>query len=836
MYFQIVVNITQINGIFDYHVPEELQESIRPGCLVEVPFGKQLVQGIVLQETEMPQVQETRPIHSLLDSEPVVTQAQMTLAQALAEKNLDTTAQFLSLMIPPGVRKQADTLFTLNPDKDSSDLKLSPLQQKILERIRTKGGKEGLRGRQLDAHFRNVDWKVSMRSLVRQELVFSRAVLPPPSVQPKMVHTAQLSCTPAEVEKVFNKVGRQQALERRQKILNFLKNEPWPVEVSWVYAVSGGNLQDLKQLAKMGLVTLGEAEFWRDPLENIEWVPQEEPQLTEGQKNVWLPLQESIRDKNLESPFVLLGVTGSGKTEIYMQAVKEVISQGKQAIILVPEIALTPQTVKRFMARFPGQVGLVHSKLSEGERYDTWRRARQGELSVIVGPRSALFTPLPDPGLIVIDECHDDSYYQNDFPPTYDALETAVLYGQITQSCVILGSATPPVSLLFKARRLGWPVLELPKRIMAHQEAFLQQMKTLGVKNLPEKPEKGHLELPAVQIVDMRQELKAGNHSIFSRSLTQSIAQVLDAQQQAILFLNRRGKATYVFCRDCGHSLRCPRCDLPLTYHTSGQEGVLICHTCNYRRKMPKKCPNCGSARIRQFGTGTEKVESELQKAFPDARILRWDAGTTGSKGAHEIILSHFANHRADILIGTQMLAKGLDLPLVTLVGVILADVGLNLPDYRAGERVFQLLTQVAGRAGRSPLGGKVILQTFDPSNYAIQAAAGHDYQGFYDLEIKKRQEIAYPPFSTLVRLEFRHQDPRLASETAKKMARQVEHWISEGAFTSTRIIGPVPCFFSRQMGKYRWQIILSGPDPLQVLRGKNLGEWKTEVNPPSLL
>ena len=836
MYFQIVVNITQINGIFDYHVPEELAGKIRPGCLVEVPFGKQLVQGIVLQEIEMPQVQETKPIHALLDPEPVVTEAQMEFAHVLAEKNLDTTAQFLSLMIPTGVRKQADTLYSLNPDKNPEEMSLSPLQQQIIQRIQTKGGKDGLRGRQLETHFRNVNWKVAMRSLTRQGLVSARAILPPPSVQPKMVHTVQLSSTPAEIKKVFDKVGRQKALERRQKILNFLQNEPWPVEVSWVYAVSGGNLQDLKQLANMGLVTLGEAEFWRDPLENMEWVPQEEPQLTEGQEKVWEPLQKAIQGNNLETPFVLLGVTGSGKTEIYMQAVKEVISQGRQAVILVPEIALTPQTVKRFMSRFPGQVGLIHSKLSEGERYDTWRKARQGELAVIVGPRSALFTPLPDPGLIVVDECHDDSYYQNDFPPTYDALEAAVLYGQITQSCVILGSATPPVSLLFKARRQGWPVLELPKRIMAHQEAIRQQMKTLGYQNLPETQEKGHLDLPAVQVVDMRQELKAGNTSIFSRSLTESIKTVLHADQQAILFLNRRGKATYVFCRDCGHSLRCPRCDLPLTYHISGQEGVLICHTCNYRRKMPKKCPECGSARIRQFGTGTEKVESELQKVFPDARILRWDAGTTTAKGAHEIILSHFANHRADILIGTQMLAKGLDLPLVTLVGVILADVGLNLPDYRAGERVFQLLTQVAGRAGRSPLGGKVILQTFDPSNYAIQAAAGHNYEGFYDQEIKKRQVIAYPPFSNLVRLEFRHQDPRLASETAKKMARQVEHWIAEGGFTSTRIIGPVPCFFSRQMGKYRWQIILSGPDPVQMLRGKNLGEWKTEVNPPSLL
>ncbi len=332
----------------------------------------------------------------------------------------------------------------------------------------------------------------------------------------------------------------------------------------------------------------------------------------------------------------------------------------------------------------------------------------------------------------------------------------------------------------------------------------------------------------------MRQELKAGNRTIFSRELQESLGIVLENHQQAILFLNRRGTATYVFCRQCGYSLKCPRCDLPLTLHAG--EGHLLCHTCNYRREVPKKCPQCGSAHIRQFGTGTEKVEHDIQELFPGVHTLRWDSETTRQKGTHDFLLQAFMNHQADILIGTQMLAKGLDLPLVTLVGVVLADVGLQLPDYNAGERTFQLLTQVAGRAGRSPLGGKVILQTFQPEHYAIRAASRHDYSGFYRQEIEFRKRLHYPPFVRLVRLETRNADASRAEIEARQMARQIENWVREGDHRGTDIVGPVPCFFGRQNGLYRWQIILRGPNPVNVLRDRPLGEWRMEVNPVSLL
>jgi primosomal protein N' (replication factor Y) len=353
------------------------------------------------------------------------------------------------------------------------------------------------------------------------------------------------------------------------------------------------------------------------------------------------------------------------------------------------------------------------------------------------------------------------------------------------------------------------------------------------------------LALPAVEVVDMRRELRRGNRSIFSGALQVNLGEVLANGQQAILFLNRRGTATYVFCRDCGEALRCPNCDNPLTKHgekraavlrNQNAEGVLICHHCGYQREIPKTCPHCESERIRAYGTGTQSVEQQVAQMFPDARTLRWDYESTRTKGAHDRILQEFGAHNADILIGTQMLAKGLDLPLVTLVGVVLADVGLHLPDYRAAERVFQVLTQVAGRAGRSPLGGRVVLQTFNPEHYAIQAAAQHDYAAFYARESAERRRLRYPPFAQLVRLLYSHLDGRKAQADAESMAATVRELLRKGDRRNTDLIGPVPCFYTRLNKEYRWQILLRGPDPASVLQGVKLVGWQVEVNPPALL
>jgi len=843
-FVQVVVNIPQVTGVFDYHVPEALAGSLLPGCLVVVPFGGQTVQGVVLCCVGQPQVTDTRPVQELLDPLPVVTPAQIELARWLSEQSLAPLAACLEVMLPPGLSQHSEMLVHLaRPDAvqwvEAEQPGGNALAIKVLNLLHKRGD---LRAGQMDAALPHQAWRPSVTRLARRGLVQTSNSLLPPAVRPKVIRTVQLALPPEQIEAQMTGVGRpgSDVSSRRQAILRFLMREPVPVEIPWVMANSGGRPEDLTRLAEMGLVILGETEIWRDPLRKLEYQPYAAPPLTPQQQQVWDEIRAVIHPVGDSSksriPLLLHGVTGSGKTELYLQAVAETLRMGRQAIVLVPEIALTPQTLRRFMGRFPGQVGVIHSRLSPGERYDTWRRARSGLLPVIVGPRSALFAPLPDLGLIVVDECHDESYYQNEYLPYYHAVNTAVAYARLAGAVILLGSATPDITQTYQAELGRWRRLRLPERLLAHREVIEKQASQLGV-SLPALEAQGQaatLALPAVTVVDMRRELTSGNRSIFSLALQSELKRVLDSNQQAILFLNRRGTATYVFCRACGHILDCPRCDRPLTYHEA--QGGLTCHACGYQRQMPARCPACGSPTIRQFGTGTEKVESEVQALFPQAHTLRWDAETTRQKGAHEIILSHFAAHHADILVGTQMLAKGLDLPLVTLVGVVLAEVGLNLPDYRASERVFQVLTQVAGRAGRSFLGGKVILQTFQPEAYPIQAAAGHDYASFYARELAYRRELGYPPFFRLVRLEYRHAQEAQAREAALRLAAQLHEVLQKEDRKLTELIGPAPCFFSRQEGYYRWQIVIRGPDPVSLLRRSMPEGWRVEVDPPSLL
>jgi primosomal protein N' (replication factor Y) len=859
-YVEIAVNVPQVSGVFHYHLPQQLEGQVAPGHLVEAPFGKQRIQGVVLREIPHPAVAETRPVYELVDPDVVLTQGQIDLARQMAEDTLAPLSACINLMLPVGLSQMADTRYTLKeallnapeaalePLTENTPIDLSPMQRQLVDLLRQRGP---LRGRQIDQALPRRNWRSAARALKRRGLLFTQSTLPSPTVQPKSVRTAQMAVSPEAAQADLPNLGRKgsQALERRQAMLRFLMREQGRVDVSWIYAESGGNLQDLRVLAERGLVSLGENEIWRDPLEEVDFVPTQPPPLTHDQKLVWDQIKTGLHsalEGQTVPPFLLHGVTGSGKTEIYLHAVAETLQYGKQAIVLVPEIALTPQTVKRFLARFPGQVGLMHSGLSTGERYDTWRRARQGDLQVVVGPRSALFTPFPQPGLIVLDESHDDSYYQGEALPFYHARQAAVTYAKLTGAVCLLGSATPDITSQYQAVQRDWQYLHLPGRILAHHAAVEAQMKRIRshrgassesqlqsrYRRLEKQAEM--IDLPPVRIVDMRQELKEGNRSIFSRGLQSSLARVLANREQAILFLNRRGSATYVFCRDCGHSLLCPRCDIPLTFHSS--HAALTCHHCGYTRRMPKTCPNCGSTRIRQYGTGTERVEAEVQALFPKARTLRWDYETTRKKGAHDRILQSFASHHADVLVGTQMLAKGLDLPLVTMVGVVLADVGLNLPDYRSGERTFQVLTQVAGRAGRSPLGGHVILQTFKPDHYVIQAAARHDYATFYRQELEYRRQLGYPPYTKLLRFEYRHLKAEQARSAAEDLADGLQHRLSSSGHDATRLIGPAPCFFARLNGLYRWQIILCGPEPAALLEDQNLNDWRVEVNPPNLL
>jgi primosomal protein N' (replication factor Y) (superfamily II helicase) len=637
-------------------------------------------------------------------------------------------------------------------------------------------------------------------------------------------------------------------------VLNYLAEQAQPIPVGDLYAATDSKISHLRKLAKLDLIRLGSEEVWRDSLADRDFVPATAPLLTQDQARVWGRIKVAMLlaeddDEAVEAihidPFILHGVTGSGKTEIYMRAIELALVRGQSAIVLVPEIALTPQTVRRFAARFAGRVAVLHSRLSPGERYDTWRRARAGLFDIVVGPRSALFTPLPNLGVIVLDEEHDPSYKQTPPvpPPYYHTRDTAIEMGRILKAVVILGSATPDVVTYHRARAGRYQLLELPRRIMGHRQRLYSQAERLRIpsERLPgrqhgDDPDDAMtIPLPPIQVVDLRQELRAGNRSIFSRTLEKAINETLERGEQAILFLNRRGTATFIICRDCGHVLACPRCEMPLTYHRPHM--ALICHYCGRQEPPHGDCPQCGSKRIRYFGLGTEEVAQRVQQRWPEARITRWDRDTTAGKDSHEALLAGFINQEADILVGTQMIAKGLDLPLVTLVGVISADVSLGLPDYRTGERAFQVLAQVAGRAGRGLLGGRVIIQTYKPEHYAIQAAAEHDFAGFYVDEIRFRTQHMLPPFRRLAKLVIVDHLNDRGKRQAEELAQGLRRHIRELGLAATEILGPVPPFFGRIDGRYRWQIVIRSPDPIRLLADFPIPtQWIVDIDPVSLL
>jgi primosomal protein N' (replication factor Y) len=633
-------------------------------------------------------------------------------------------------------------------------------------------------------------------------------------------------------DRVMDRIVELRGGGMQRAVLNALRGATGRVWVGGIYAQTGADLPTLKQLADLGLVSLHAEQYDQPRLEGSETPPR----LTADQEVVWREIKAGMQRSAVEAePFVVLlhGVTGSGKTEIYLRALEATLAAGQRAIVLVPEISLTAQTIRRFEARFPGRVALLHSQLSLGQRYAVWDRVRRGEADVVVGPRSALFAPISRLGLVVLDEVHDDSFKQAEpIPlPAYDARWVALVAGRLNGATIIMGSATPDLVTYYRAAQGTWRLLELPRRILPGAARAGQQATS---------------PLPPVRIVDLRQELRAGNRSIFSRALQEALRKTLVAGEQAILFLNRRGAATFVLCRDCGYVARCPNCDVPLTLHrrvypskTEDREPEksqrLICHHCRHRQASPSRCPNCGGRRIRHFGLGTERVEEAVHELCPEARLLRWDKDTATGPN-HERFLQTFVDHRADVLIGTQMIAKGLDLPLVTLVGVVSADTALHLPDYRAAERTFQLLTQVAGRAGRSFRGGRVIVQTYNPDHYAIQAAAQHDYATFYRRELAYRRQLGYPPFSRMVALRYSDQDAHLCRIEAERLARWLLAEIKRTGLTAD-LIGPAPCFFSRVQGRYRWQIVIRARDPMTLLRDVALPRgWRVDVDPVSLL
>lgn len=635
-------------------------------------------------------------------------------------------------------------------------------------------------------------------------------------VRPKKVAVATLAITPDEARQTAARL-RPRA-PGRARILELLADSPGGLPRPEVFSVAGVSAESLRALVGEGLICIIQREETRDPWAGSSW--------PRGFAAPMLPTLEqsealNVIFRHLESPepgtILLHGVTGSGKTEIYLQAIARNLESGKQAIVLVPEISLTPQMISRFKARFGQSVAVLHSRLSDGERYDEWRRIQSGGATVVVGARSAIFAPFARLGLIIIDEEHESTYKQDEIP-RYHAREVAEERCRLEGALLILGSATPSLE--------------------TYQRAILGQVK---LSTLSQRVDGNPL--PPVELIDMRQELATENRSIFSRRLREELGAVAGAGEGAILFLNRRGFSTFVLCRECGHVVKCPSCDVSMTHHI--ELGGLCCHYCGHSIPMPRTCPKCQSRYIRGFGAGTERVEEELKKLFPHLRALRMDIDTTRRKGSHAAILDAFSRGEADVLIGTQMIAKGLDIERVTLVGVISADTSLNLPDFRSAERTFQLVTQVAGRAGRGGKPGRVLVQTYTPEHYSIQAAKDHDYRRFFETEIRFRETLNYPPFSSLIHLVISGAQEAEVEQAAREMGEALR-----SAGIPGEILGPSPAPLPRLKGRYRHHLVLKGSllEPLaRSLKTLLAAHWgnrrrssdvrlSVDVNPVSIL
>lgn len=696
MYAEIILNseAIEIDRPFTYKVPLDMEEKVKVGQIVKVPFGARSkpVEGFILDlkaEEEMKVSFKMKNILSVENEEPIITEDDLKLINFLREEYLCKYIDAIRLLIPVGILKGA-------------------------------------------------------KSKSRNVIVF----------------------IDDNLEKIKNKDGYIETID-------FIKRNTGKYTKTELSKDHGLSIYKLNKLIEHGLIKSEEEIVFRyNTREYNKYV----------QKNLTLEQSMAIKaiEESEENLILLKGVTGSGKTEVYMRIVEKTLKEGKSAIVLVPEIALTPQMIERFKGRFGSNVALFHSKLSDGERFDEWYRVKEGKASLIIGARSAIFLPAKNLGLIIIDEEHENTY-KSDQNPKYQTKEVAEYIAKLKGCKVILGSATPTIESYYRAISGEMKLVELNCR----------------VDNRP---------MPEMTLVDMREELRSGNKSIFSRRLYVSMKEKLEKGEQIILFLNRRGFSTFVSCRSCGYVFQCEDCDISMTYH---KNGFLVCHYCGKTKQQPNLCPKCGSKYVKFFGAGTERVEEEVRRYFKNAKILRMDIDTTRAKDSHEKIYNAFKVGEADILIGTQMVSKGLDFPNVTLVGILAADMSLNIPDYRAAERSFQIITQVAGRAGRGDKEGEVIVQTYTPEHYSLQYAKKYNYEDFYEKEFTIRAMMGYPPFGRILLINGTGKNENELKNQMIYLGKRVKEKAEE--FGGLEVLGPTPCIIYRIKENYRWQIIVKG-------------------------
>ena len=766
---KVIVDVPtmQTDQPFTYLVPENLNEQLAVGMCVEVPFGNgnRHVQGFVLAIEPMAAtvLDETnvqlKELVAVLDLKPVLNTEMLALADYMKEKTFAFKITCLQTMLPSVMRADYQKYIYLTDElsEELQDQLFYGLEEISWDQAQERGILPQLMALRKQQKV-DIRYEVTTRNKV------------------KMVRFIQAAKEFEQLEEI--RLGLRKGAKKKEQLLYYLQR----LGTEKVTAVKemkelGFSTALLNEAAKNGWLTFIEKEAYRDPFANQTFEKTTALSLNAEQQVAVETILQSVQEQQSQT-YLLEGITGSGKTEVYLQVIAEVLNQGKTAIMLVPEISLTPQMVQRFKSRFGEHVAVMHSGLSQGEKYDEWRKIERGEAEVVVGARSAIFAPIENIGVIIVDEEHEASYKQEE-TPRYHARDLAIWRSEYHHCPVVLGSATPSLESRARAQKNVYQRLRLTQR--ANQAATL----------------------PTIDVVDMRQEVENGNVSSFSMSLQEKLQERLEKNEQSVLLLNRRGYSSFVMCRDCGYVLPCPNCDISLTLHMDSK--TMKCHYCGHEERIPYRCPNCGQDKIRYYGTGTQKVEEELQTLLPDSRILRMDVDTTRRKGAHEKILRTFGEGQADILLGTQMIAKGLDFPNVTLVGVLNADTALNLPDFRSSERTFQLLTQVSGRAGRAEKPGEVIIQSFNPEHYAIQLAKAQDYEDFYTKEMYIRHRGDYPPYYFTVQITASHPEE---NEAAKQMF-QIATKLKQGLSPQAILLGPTPNAIMRVNNRYFYQVII---------------------------
>ena len=815
-----------VDQVFTYSVPPQLNAVLQPGVRVLAPFRRTRQEGVVVERLDETDLAPNliKNISECLDETPMFSPDMLTLTKWMADYYVCSWGVSLYCAVPAAVRSQKKEQVRLLPEFSGS---LGKVQKKLVTLLEAEGElslnqlarRTGLSTQNVRSRIRRLREKGVVETNVihkpkatTQETTVAQLALPTADIEAEIVQLTS-DMDESEASPPQRPVNRRHAADtKRAEILQLLLDEGAPLATADLMKRVNASASLLRPLERRGVIQITRAQTVRNPLSSESVAPTQPLRLNPAQSTAFAEIQRALASHTVggvSNPdafnrtkhpltFLLHGVTGSGKTEVYMQAMADVLENGKSVIVLVPEISLTPQTASRFVGRFGDRVALLHSRLSDGERYDQWHRIQKGEADIVIGPRSAIFAPVPKLGMLIIDEEHSDSY-KSDTAPRYHAREVAQKRSELANCLVLLGSATPSLESFHRTRNGSYRLLNLPDRVFDRK-------------------------MPDVHIVDMRNELKKGNRTIFSELLRSSIEERLVRREQIILFLNRRGHSTYVFCRTCGYVERCDNCSISLTYHRETQQ--LVCHHCGSKRPTQQACPQCSSDAIRFFGAGTEAVEQEVHKWYPKARVKRFDADSTARKNAHQQILEEFEQQKIDILIGTQMVSKGLDFPNVTLVGVIAADTALNLPDFRASEQTFSLLTQVAGRSGRADLEGVVVIQTYMPEHYSIEAAQKHDYLDFYAQEIVARGALRYPPFAHVATLLLRGKDEQAVIEASHVARDQLEIWQTDQEHalqapkveeTSVEILGPAPAPLSKIEGKFRWHLLLRSTDPKKM-------------------